>query len=351
VLSDGLGTGVKANILARLTAEIIVTMVREAAPVEEVIETVIGTLPICKVRKIAYATFIFVEVHNQSGRFKVINFDSPPALWLKQGRLQPLEQRTEIIHGKQLAFAEGVLDQGDFLALMSDGVLFAGMGLTLSFGWGWEKIGAHLEDLARSRHQTAYTLARGAMQKAESLYEGKVADDATFVGVLARRANRLMVFTGPPFNRTQDDGCVERLLGFDGRKVVCGGTTGNIVAQYLGREIETDFSTLRDDLPPIGYLPEIDLITEGILTLAGTLQLLKQSKGQAQELPTDRNAAVLLSRELLEADSVLFLAGETINPHYQNPLLPKSVSIRRNVIDQIAQVLAGFQKEVKVEWT
>ena len=143
---------------------------------------------------------------------------------------------------------------------------------------------------------------------------------------------------------------MERVLHFEGRKVVCGGTTGNIVANHLGETVDLDLTTLREDVPPIGSLPHIDLMTEGILTLARTLRLLKESHGDASRVMLDRNGASLFARELLRADSIQFLAGEQVNPYYQNPLLPRNISIRHNLIEQIAEVLTGFQKTVEIEW-
>jgi len=188
------------------------------------------------------------------------------------------------------------------------------------------------------------------MKKAEVLYGGQPGDDATFVGILARKPHRLLVFTGPPTDRAQDEPTVSRLIHFDGRKVVCGGTTANIVAEHLGEIVDTDLGTLREEVPPIGWINGVDLVTEGILTMAKTLQLLKTCGGDPRRLPVDRNGAALLTRELLRADSIRFLAGEQMNPFYQNPLLPKNISIRHSLVEQVAATLRGFHREVEIEW-
>ena len=100
VLSDGLGSGVKANILATLTSEIVGTMIREGMPFQEVITTVIGTLPECRERRLAYATFTVLDIDEESREFKVINFDNPPVMLFRKGRLCPLSEKKEIIQEK-----------------------------------------------------------------------------------------------------------------------------------------------------------------------------------------------------------------------------------------------------------
>jgi len=144
-LSDGLGSGVKANILSRLTTEIIVTMMREDAALADVVETVAGTLPMCRVRRIAYATFVIIDILHASGEFRLVNFDSPAPLYLHRGKVTPLERRTQSLEGKTLELSEGRLEHGDVLAAFSDGVLYAGMGTTLNFEWGWGEVGKRSE--------------------------------------------------------------------------------------------------------------------------------------------------------------------------------------------------------------
>lgn len=350
VLSDGLGSGVKANILATLTTEILLKMLTADIPLVEVLKTVIATLPICQVRKIAYSTFTIIEINSETNRFKVINFDNPNCFYFRQGKAVNLESRTEEILNRKIHIAKGQLSRGDFLAAASDGILYAGMGITLNFGWGWENISQFIEEVLAQKSKTAREIVQDVIQTTQSLYQGEVGDDATFVGVYVRSRNPLMIFTGPPLNEDTDAVHIERLLNFQGRKVICGGTTGNIVANYLGETIEMDLSTIRKELPPIGMLSAIDLVTEGILTISKATEYIKNCGCDLSRLKFDNNGAYLLAREILQADSIHFLVGQSINEFYQNPLLPKNISIRRNLIEDLVKFLRDKQKEVTIEY-
>ena len=50
VLSDGMGSGVKANILATLTAKILATMTANHLSIRDSVTTLAQTLPVCSVR-------------------------------------------------------------------------------------------------------------------------------------------------------------------------------------------------------------------------------------------------------------------------------------------------------------
>lgn len=340
VLSSGLGGGVKACILATLTAEIIVTMFRNDVPVEEVVATVIGTLPVSKTHGAAYSTFTVLEVHHETSVFRVLNYDNPKTFFFRDGAPQGIEARTEFVLGKKILMREGTLEPGDFLGLASEGLV----------GEERAELAAQLSTLLRRRPGSARYVVHEIVNRARAARGGRPAADATFAGVYFRPRRSLMVFTGPPLDQREDEKRAGELLAFKGAKVVCGGTTASIVASHLGCVVKTERSTELSTIPPIGILPEIDLVTEGILTMAAALECVRNAGGDLWRLPGERNGAVLLATELLRADSIHFLLGQAINPHYQNPLLPRSISIRRNLVEQTAEFLRGLNKDVEIEY-
>jgi len=350
ILSDGLGSGVKANILATMTTEIIATMLRESIHLREVIDTVIRTLPIDKERRIAYATFSILTINHADYSFETINFDNPEPIFVHSGRVDRLGVHKEKILGKNISTSSGTLGMGDFIGLISDGVLYAGLGTTMNLGWGWDSIAAYIEEVFARRVFAAHGVVNSVMAVTNQLYHHKPGDDATFIGVLRRKQNKLMVFTGPPLDEGFDHVPVERFLQSKGRKVICGGTTANIVGSFLKAPVETDLKSMTETCPAIGRLPGIDLVTEGILTLSGALEALEKCEGQLDLLPQGYNGVYLLTRELLNADSIRFLVGQSINPVYQNPLLPKNISIRRYLTNRIAELLTKYHKDVEIEY-
>lgn len=350
VLSDGLGSGVKANILACLTTEIITKMLEEGASLNDVVETIVGTLPVCKERHLAYSTFTVVEIDHDTLAFRAYNLDNPPILFFRDGQYTKIPWHTETVLGKKIQTAQGNLKFGDFLAVLSDGIPHAGLGLTYNLGWGIEAIAEFIEDLFKYHPSSAKTIVHMTSVRTLELYGNKPGDDATMVGVFIRPSRSAIVFTGPPLDMADDQMLTDRVVGFQGYRIVCGGTTGTIVADHTNQTVETDISTLEEDIPPIGHLRNVDLVTEGILTMNKACELIETSKGDPALLPHRNNGAVLLARALLESDEINFLVGQKVNPFYQNPLLPTSVSIRKNLVQKIASQLEALNKRVQLEY-
>ena len=135
ILADGMGSGVKANILATLTSKILGTMLYEGAALESCVETIAKTLPICQVRKVAYATFSVLQIFH-SGEAYLVEFDNPSCVFIRDGKIVNYAYETREIEGKKIHEYRFQVQKNDCFVLMSDGVIYAGAGSILNLqGW------------------------------------------------------------------------------------------------------------------------------------------------------------------------------------------------------------------------
>ena len=114
-LSDGLGSGVKANILSILTTRIVMHLMENELPLSEVVETLSKTLPVCEVRHLAYSTFAIGQFFSE-GRTRVVEFDTPSVILVRQRKSVPVPYEEREIEGKTLRESELKLKTGDILS-------------------------------------------------------------------------------------------------------------------------------------------------------------------------------------------------------------------------------------------
>ena len=144
-------------------------------------------------------------------------------------------------------------------------------------------------------------------------------------------------------------------MSLDGLKMVCGGSSANLVARVLGREVTTDLS-YDDDLPPIAHIKGIDLVTEGVLTIRQANVIVKQvlenpADTESLKLLDGKNGASMIARMLLEKCTHLYMfIGKAINPAHQNPNLPVDLSIKIRLLEDLADMLRGAGKVVKIRY-
>lgn len=351
VLCDGLGHGVKANILASLSSEIIINMLREDVPLPEVIETVIATLPVDKRLNLAYATNTMIEIDHSDLAYKIYNFDNPPILFFRKQKREPLPFHPITLCDRTIHVSEGRLQRGDLLVAMSDGLLHAGLNNVMNYNWDLEHLSAYVEELFHFLPSDVRMIVEKTVAHTNHLYKGSPADDASMVGILVRPKQAVMLFTGPPVDPSEDSMLAKRILSFEGTRIVCGGTTGHIVGTQSGQPGSTDPDTARLEVPPMGTLPGIDIMTEGIFTLTSVLEWLDATKGNPDLLPRkDNSGSILVVGTLLHADEITLLVGLQVNPFYQSPGLPSSISIRKNLMEKIADRLTNMGKTVTIEF-
>jgi len=345
-LSDGLGSGVKANILATLTTRIAMYLLENDLPLSEVVETLGKTLPVCEVRKLAYSTFAIAQFH-RDGRARIVEFDAPPAIILRDRRRLDLPCDERHIEGKTIRECVFDLAMGDWAVFVSDGVLNAGIGGVYPLGWGWDQVARYLEDHAHPS-MSAGDLTEKLAETVSELYAGPPGDDVSIVAIKVRRKLVATVLTGPPADAGADELLLRRFLERSGLHAVCGGTTAKIVSRRLGRPLEVDLETIRPDVPPMARMENIDLVTEGILTLTRAREILRAgARKETVRFGTDGASALV--RMLLDVDHVHFIVGMAVNPAHQNPSLPGQLGIKLAVVREIAEELTKRGVEVTIE--
>ena len=350
VLADGLGSGVKANILSTLTSTIISTMLTEGAAMEQAVETIVSTLPICSVRKLAYSTFSVLQIKD-TGEAYLAEFDNPACIFIRNGELMELEMTDKEYAGKTVYESRFTVFPGDVLALISDGVVYAGVGSILNFGWTWESVAEWLRKESL-KEKSAPRLAAALSQAVKELYMDKPGDDSTVMVASISPRQVVNMFAGPPKNKDDDPKMVRDFMTSSGKKLICGGSSANIVARVLNRSIETSLDYVDPLIPPIATIQGIDLVTEGVLTLSRTVEILQEYLDHETDSfyfkkLDEKNGAAMLAKILLEECTTLNLfIGTAINPAHQNPGLPSDLSIKLKLIDKLCGLMERLGKRV-----
>lgn len=354
VLADGLGSGIKANVLATLTATMALKFVGADIDMERASEIIMSTLPVCSKRKIGYSTFTIMDIA-ENGEVKIMEYDNPASVLLEGTEIRNVSKTKLMIDTKNLGqrelfFSGFNASEGDRIVAFTDGVTQSGIG-SEKYPLGWTEPNAlsYVKDLVTEEPNiSARNLARAVVNRAAENDHGRAKDDISCAVVYFRRPRELMVMTGPPVNQNRDEKMVAMIRDFTGRKVICGGTTANIVARGYGQKVEVDLSEIDPVIPPSSRIPGIDLVTEGTITLSRTAEMLE--KGLYPE-NMKRNAATRLLEHFLESDIIRFIVGTKINEAHQDPNLPAELDIRRNLIKRIVGLLeARYMKEATIQF-
>ncbi len=355
VLSDGLGSGVKANVLSTLTSTMASTFISNYIDITRTAEIIMKTLPVCKERKISYSTFSIVDI-DEHGDTRIIEYDNPPYLLLRKAQVVDIDKSTRKVEGSSqkkvdVQYSRFQTEKGDRIVLLSDGVSQSGMGMAgTPFGWGMDDVARFAVSLIEQNNDiSARELARKIVQRALANDAYRSKDDITCGVIYFRNPRNLLIMSGPPIDKAKDIELAHMVDSFSGQKVICGGTTANIVARELDRKLKVDLSYIDPDIPPPSLMDGVDLVTEGIITLCEASEILKS--GDVNRLPERGNAAQRIVHMMLNNDSIQFVVGTKINDVHQDPNMPVELEIRRNIVKKIVKILEEkYLKETKLQF-
>lgn len=352
VLSDGLGSGVKASILSTLTSKIISTMLAEGLSIEECVETIAATLPVCSVRGVAYSTFTIIHLKDNQVA-ELIQYDNPHIILIRDEKVWDYPKTEMNIGGKKIYKSLIKLQENDIFIAMSDGCPHAGIGTSFNFGWKREEIASFMEALSCAGY-TAKTLSTMLVDECDKLYGYEPGDDATACVVRIRKREPMNMLFGPPSNPDDADRMMSLFFSKEGKHIVCGGTTSSIAAKFLRKPLKASLNFEASDVPPTAEIEGVDLVTEGVITVNKVLEYAKDYLGDNKNYEhwsCKRDGASLICRLLFEeATDINFYVGRAINPAHQNPDLPINFNIKMNLVKELSQCLKKMGKKIKVSY-
>jgi hypothetical protein len=301
----------------------------------------------------SYSTFTIVNIEND-GEVQIIEYGNPECLIFKGSLPYDPEWQCIILSssknaGKEIRTCSFKAQKEDRIIFFSDGVTQSGTGSArYPLGWGLEDVRNYivkilLADVSISAKKLSSKLVNLAFQHDNY----RALDDISCAAIYLRNPRRLLICTGPPFEDYSDADMAAIVKDFNGKKIICGATTSDIIAHQWGTTITEGQHFDDPDLPPISYMQGIDLVTEGILTLSKVSNLLREYN---PETFAGKGPAHQVVQMLLDSDEIHFVIGTRINPAHHDPKIPRELEVRRTVVRRIARTLEDkFLKEIYVK--
>lgn len=349
VLADGMGSGVKANILSTMGSTILSTMIHGGESVESAIEMVVKTLPVCSERGMNYCTFSVVSI-DENGIARLVEFDNPQAWIIRNRQIVQPERYRRRIEEREIWESELPLIEGDIVVVTSDGAVNAGRDNQFSFHWNWNSVASWLTERAHT-FSSAARLSAELVGAVDNLYGWKPMDDVTAMVIRIPHPKTVNIMYGPPEYPEDDNFMVREFMNAEGIKVICGGTTSNIVSRILGYPVETLAETATEEVPPISFMPDMELVTEGVLTVTKAGDIMERyAKGEStdfSELDQENGASILAKLLIEECTHLRCFIGQAKNPGYEDKNVPMDLNLKLKAIHRICQLMKETGREVE----
>ena len=257
------------------------------------------------------------------------------------------------IGGKTIYKTRIPIQKDDTFIAFSDGAIHAGIGMSLNFGWERKDIIDYME-MMYDESFTAKTLNALLLDECNKLYGGQPGDDTTAVCVKVRERCCVNLMIGPPSKPEDLAKMHEAFFSAPGKRIVCGGTTSTLAAEYLKKPIIAQLDYLDSDIPPTAKVEGLDLVTEGVITMSKVVEYAKdylEENRKYSQWGYKRDGASMIARMLFEeATDINFFVGRAVNPAHQNPNLPINFNIKMQLVENLCTSLEKMGKKVKVSY-
>jgi hypothetical protein len=346
VVADGIGTGIKARVAAVMCASRLMELTRVGFTLREACSKIVHTMHEARTKDIPFSAFSACRVLN-NGNATIMSYEIPSPILINNRLAAYLpKQRFYPLGLEMIAEVNCMLDYGDGIMLVSDGVSQAGLGHQYRMGWSVQGACDFINGCLAQGYDLKVIPAK-VLGKVKEISGATYGDDTTCVAVFCREAKTLNVLTGPPANKNSDKEVVMKFMSMKGTKVVCGSTTSEMTGRILGVAVEMKGVSSAYHKPPSYEIKGIDYATEGAISLNQVHNIL----GERPDMLEADSSVSDLYRLFHSADTINFVVGTASNPGHENIVfLQMGIFPREVIVKLLAEKLTKMGKLVNVEY-
>ncbi|MBP7528111.1 MAG: SpoIIE family protein phosphatase, partial [Syntrophorhabdaceae bacterium] len=136
IVADGIGTGIKARVAAVMCASRLMELIRVGFTLREACHKIVDTMHAARTTDIPFSAFSVCRVL-VSGHATVMSYEIPSPILINNRLAAYLpKQRIFPMGLEMIGEVNCVLEYGDGIVMVSDGVSQAGLGQQYRLGWG-----------------------------------------------------------------------------------------------------------------------------------------------------------------------------------------------------------------------
>lgn len=343
VISDGLGSGIKANIAANMTISRIIKLMKQGHSQREAFASLMKTMNTNWGTEMPFAVFSVLKILN-NGEATILSYEMPAPVFIGKREASVLKGRNMTIGKALISEYNCYVEPGEGILLFSDGVSQAGIGQAYSLGWDSKGVCEYSSELIQERVNN-YEIPEYIHDMARRIWADSKGDDVTVAGLFCRPGKSVAVFSGPPLSKKDDGPTVRNFMLCEGSKVICGATTAKIFSKYSGRKLIVEQDDSSTVTPPAYFIEGIEHVTEGAVTLNQVYNLLDEPVGNIDDSSTVGKLLLLFN----SADKITFFLGGSANIASEDILFrQQGILLRHKIIPLLADALRKKGKFVLI---
>ena len=346
ILCDGKGHGIKANFAATMNVSYLSKLLQSGFSLRQAFDNLIDFFKQVGSDGGHYAVFSMMRIHND-GMVNILSFSMPAPIFISP------TAGAKILNLREIETENGIINEsncyiksGEGIMLMSDGITQAGIGRSLDWGWKDTGVCKFINDNYIKKDIDFVRLSDEIIGEVYKINNNNYDDDITNAIAFAREGNVCNVITGPPAEKKNDISVIRKFMSAEGDKIVCGGTTANVVSKILNTTLIYNTEHSNPYTPPEFIINGIDLATEGAITLNQLDNIIEERR----DLMNNDSPVTKLYDKLMKADKIIFWLG--INNSVDEKTLDfikMGLKSRQHIVPLLAEKLKELGKLVVIE--